>query len=231
MWAGELLDPSLRPDLDRALEHGSVSTGLFETHLAAVENLCGSFPEDFRQQMARRSSTLKRVLPEGLIVQFARDANLPPDVRALAIGRFGARDIQSQRQWLLDCLSADDEIFLAIVTRVAHVDSGQFADFGDALTALTLDDSRSTAIRSEAIFALRRFRVSEPERFLPLLRSVTADLAIETARSYGAWVMAGHATLGSDDIAQMNLSPEVAWHFRVPQNSALLDDATVTVRW
>ena len=55
MWASEQLDPTLRPNLDTALEAGPVDSTVFEAYLAAVEMLQTCLRQGLPQSRERES--------------------------------------------------------------------------------------------------------------------------------------------------------------------------------
>ena len=210
MWAGESLNPMLRDSLDAALRHDGIDTVLLEAYLAAAENLNGSFARDYQARKSSRANTLKRVLPKGLISRLAQNDQLPEDARALAIRRFDDVDIATHQMWLVENLmTRDDIVSLAIAQRFAYVDPGRFGQFADALATVAMDESRRSEVRSEAMFALRRFSIQDVESIVGLLQSEEVNLAIETARTVRAWLAAGRSKLQLDRVKRMDLRSEV----------------------
>ncbi|MCC9601186.1 c-type cytochrome [Stieleria sp. JC731] len=187
MAAGESLDKSLRMDIDKALVAGAVSPVILETYLAAVENLTGSFSDNFREQKAPRSNTLERSLPEGLLFSLVRDQSLPSDVRALIIAKLSDTNLISGREWFDDRLQTDDDFALAILRRISLAEASTIALWTDRLVEIAFQQDRSVKQRSTAVFALRSQAISNPERFFPLLHADDENLAIETARTVRFW--------------------------------------------
>lgn len=189
MWAGELLDTSLRGDLDTALKSGPVGAVLLETYLAAVENLTGEFADNFKRQTARRSNTLTRTLPDGLLVTLAKNDTLADPLRALAVARFSDGDVASHREWLRRALLARGQLASAVTRRLAHAPEKDLKPFADLLTTIALDESQPAELRCDALFAIRQISVDQPERFVSLLRSVgpSESVAIEAARTLRSW--------------------------------------------
>ena len=211
MWAGELLDTSLRGDLDVALKSGPVGAVLLESYLAAVENLTSEFADNFKKQTARRSNTLTRTLPYELLVTIAKNDTLADPVRALAVARFSDGDVASHRNWLRRALLARGQLASAVTRRLAHAPEKDLKSFADLLTTIALDDSQPDELRCEALFAIRRISVDQPERFVSLLRSVgpSESVAIEAARTLRSWSVSRDPKLNIEKIDSAGLSAAV----------------------
>ncbi|PHQ36993.1 hypothetical protein CEE69_01040 [Rhodopirellula bahusiensis] len=124
MWAGESMLTELRDDLDGAINQGDVDATLFETYLAAVENLNGDFSENVRLQTARRANTLRRQLPAGLIASVAEDSAFPNEVRVLAIDRLTDAEVAGGSDWLSPLLSEGaDALSIAVARRFASMNA------------------------------------------------------------------------------------------------------------
>lgn len=97
MWAGESLQVDLLSDLDVALNRGNVNPILFETYLAAVENLSGGFAEALHQRKAHRANQLRRQLPSRLIAGVAKNLDLSDEVRAVAISKLSDDEVAANQ--------------------------------------------------------------------------------------------------------------------------------------
>ena len=161
MWAGELLDTSLRGDLDVALKSGPVGSVLLETYLAAVENLTGEFADNFKRQTARRSNTLTRTLLDGLLVTLAKNGTLANPLRALAVARFSDGDVASHREWLRRALLARGQLASTVTRRLAHAPEKNLKPFADLLTTIAFDELQPAELRCDALFAIRRISVDQ----------------------------------------------------------------------
>lgn len=108
VWAGEQRFTNLREDLDQAVAGPDTSAALFETYLAAVENLSPPFVETFRDRAKDKSSQLTRKLPPGLLESIIRDEGRSARVRALAIPRLENQDRDGSYQLLAQLLRYHD---------------------------------------------------------------------------------------------------------------------------
>lgn len=211
IWSGELLDPSLRADIDAALKLGTTETVLFETYLAAVENLSGDFALQFKQQAARRSNSLARSLPDGLLVKLAQNESLADEVRALAVARMSDSDIAAQLEWLQKVLNVRGPLTLPVILRLAQTPSRSIQLFVESLSAIALDDTCASELRCEALFALRRVPIDRPERFFSLLnlQKDHENIAIEAARTIRAWSASLSDGIDSEQLRKFALLPSV----------------------
>jgi len=85
----------------------------------------------------------------------------------------------------------------------------QFDGLSEALTDIALNETCSSVIRCEALLALSTTSAIDPNRFLSLLENKDADVAVETARTFRAWLDSGLADDCAKAIVSMRLSDEI----------------------
>ncbi|WP_436715087.1 PVC-type heme-binding CxxCH protein [Roseiconus lacunae] len=210
MWAGESMREDLRSDLEIAIHVGAVDANLFETYLAAVENLSGSFADGYRRRSESRAKELRRELPNGLLGSIARDPEFPDSVRAHAVSRLTDAQVEENLAWLIPLVTQSKEPFsVAIIRRLISVSAARSREVCRLLTQLAIDDSMSDLVRCEALFTLSHFQPIEPSLFLPLLHASEEDIAIEAARTFRSWLDAGLARDCLKKIKALDLSEDV----------------------
>ncbi len=174
LWAAESMDVSLKDDLDKVLLAGEVNQVLFNTYLAAVEGLDEAFVESYWNRGDNSAKKLVRKLPDGLVASLARDESLAAVVRAQAIKRLEASTVVN----LL--FSDEDEIVIAAIERTSILNDKTVVD---RFLELALDHGETTAVRTEALLALSKQALSDPETLVPLFMDEVADVAYEAART------------------------------------------------
>ena len=188
MWAGESMLAELRPDLDIALRSGPVDAVVFETYLAAAENLNPNFLADFASRKHSKSNKIPRSLDPQLLVELAHDEELPETVRRLAISRFDDEVVREQLPWLVERINGESlELAIAAIRRAASLTDAP-DQLIETLTATALDKSFVTPLRCECLLALASRSVSDPKAYLPLLRDEEESVAIEAARTIRSWL-------------------------------------------
>lgn len=176
-WAGTLLDQKWREALDLTLE-GKISTPMFEAYLAAVENLSGTFANDFFQQKTTKAKQLKRSLDPAVLVRLIKHTDYSDDVRALALDRLDVATVKQERSWIeAQLLTSSGAFQLSAIRQLAKLDAV------DSLTQLALDQRARPEARSEALLALASQAAMRPQQLVSLLDDHETDVAIETART------------------------------------------------
>lgn len=180
VWAGESLDKKWLPMLDAALS-GEVSVPLFEAYLAAVENLGGSFAEDYRARRTARANRLTHHLDISVLTGIARDPAMSSAVRALALRRLKPPDVVKARAWIEPLLeSAEEPLLLAAIVQMGKLSDRRATE---ALLHLALSDDAEVSARCEALLALSSHVVAEPKRLLRLVDAENIDVALEAVRT------------------------------------------------
>jgi hypothetical protein len=162
LWAGESWQVTekdrsvLRSHLPNSLTSGAVNERLFDTYLAAVENLDAQFAESYVNRAEPRSKKLQRRLPAKLLTKFVESNDWPVAVRAQALKRMdslSARKIAGYlRQYLED---HDDALALAIIDQCFEPKFGQ--QLLKTLVRIARDPQRSESLRCESLLALSYF--------------------------------------------------------------------------
>ncbi len=118
VWAGLGLDTALQPLLVESLS-GEIDTPMFEAYLAAEENLSGRFASDYRARNETQAKKLKRRLDSKVIIGIARDKRFSDEVRALALDKIPAGEVEKERHWIGPlALSAAGEVQLAAIRQL-----------------------------------------------------------------------------------------------------------------
>lgn len=179
IWAGTSMRPSLRADLDQAMHGGDVSAVLFETYLAAVQNVDPRFANAVCKREKSKSSEIPRQLEEGLVESVAADDSHSPEVRALAVMRL--RDLGNHQKLLLGLArESEPPLQSAAIRRLSDTPSSKARQ---TLLSLALDDASPTFVRAEALLALSRDSGFAAEEIIPLLDDPDASVAVEAART------------------------------------------------
>lgn len=208
MWAGQSLQTDLRGDLETALRSGPVNGVVFQTYLAAVENLEPAFVNAYQTRETSRSNRLKRQLAPQVLIEVARDKRFSASVRSMAVGQYTDETVQEQSDWLAEQMSiADETLVLAIIRRLAATEIS--AESQQRLAELALDQNRSSQVRCEALAALAVHPAADPHRFLSLLQSNDSSVATEAARTLCGWFAEGAASDLVEPIKGGNWSDEV----------------------
>lgn len=185
IWAGETLDRNFRSLLDRSLS-GEIDAPMFEAYLAAVENLSGSFAEDWRQRKAKAANKLKRQLDPNVLVRLAEDPDQSVTVRAIALSRLELSQIpKPAHAWITPLASsADDALSVAAIRLLATLNEASTIRF---LTDLANDTTMSSTARCESLLALSKLP-ADPKPLLAVLNDTDPDVVIEAVRVLRAHV-------------------------------------------
>ena len=230
MWAGQTMDRQLRPALDAALMVQPVTATIFETYLAAVENLEAEFIEAFAAR-ATRANRIPRRLDADVVVKVAESDSFSIEVRKLAVQNFDDETTELRKTWLLEQVAqSDDVLAIASMRRLAALQKDGDGNLARALKNVALDDKRSVTVRCEALLWLGPSQTADWQSFLPLLGNQDADIAIEAARTFRAWLDAGHAIDGARTIQEMSLSEEVKRQLAYAANATLFGKDAIETR-
>lgn len=178
VWIGRAGMTALRPDLDRALDGGAISPGLFETYLATVRHLAPAFVEAYRGQAERYAKSLERPLPPQFVESLVADTDRPAAIRALALSHLERP--REHVDLLLKLLGeSEPPLRLEAVRTLAHVAAPEAAD---PLLAVAQDAANLPTLRAEALLALTRQPTDATPHVVPLLDDPNVDVQIEAAR-------------------------------------------------
>ncbi len=181
-WAGASLDTQLKSSLDLALE-GTVHAPLFATFIAALENLSGSFADDFRHQRSRQANKLKRSIDPAILSRIVDDESFHNDVRALALKRLNRYD----RNKLNDFA----RVGRGAIQLVAIQKLGAMKET-TALSSIAKDQQIEDMARGEALLALASQADLAPDELTDLLEDRSPEVALEAARTL-RWHVASNA--------------------------------------
>jgi putative membrane-bound dehydrogenase-like protein len=225
LWAGEAMQPELRPHLESALGTPPAGAELFETYLAAVQNLDPEFIRAYRSRQQSRAQQIRQRLPAGVLLQVARSDRFSAEVRGMAIRRLDEASLIANRDWFEEQLArCADPLALSIIRRFAELSDEQRNELAETLTEMALGGEHSSTVRCESLLALSTLKVTDPRRILPLLRHGDPDIAVEAARTFRAWLDAGWARNCLDSITRMQLANEVKESLVEAQHGGLVGD-------
>lgn len=173
-WATEQRDLSLRPELDTVLTAGPVNELIFECYLAAIEMVNPEFINAYNGDKTISSKKLPRNLEGGLIAKLAKDQKLPSSVRALAIQRLEPTEAQSYLS------SREADVLVAAIRQTSSVLSEAIRE---RLEQVALDGDESPRVRVEALLALSKQVLTNPEVLAPLLLDPDPSVANEAGRT------------------------------------------------
>lgn len=214
LWAGEAMQPELRPHLDSVLEAGEVNATLFDAYLACVENLQPSFIESYRQRTEPKANRLQRILPSGVLHRVLRDAGQSDAVRGLAALRLDDPSLAVHDEFLRKHVKGnDDTLAIAIVERIAQRPNVE-RQWKRLLAEVCLNPQRSAALRCEALLALGQHGPEEAGLLKSLMSDPVEDVAIEAARTQRAWSNAAPQD-GITDVNHTRPTASEQWHQRL----------------
>ena len=209
MWAGESLNQETRPLLQTALQVRPVTTAVFESYLAALQNLDGEFVQQFNSKSFKKSKDIPRQYDSNVLRQIATNLEFSDELRAMAIAKFDDDAVAANWSWLLQLLDrGSDELALAAIRRAIAAPS-DLLEIREALSLTAESKVRSPEVRCEALLALGTLNVPEPKRFMPLLIDENDDIALEAARTFRAWLDVGDEVDCVSELERLQLRPEV----------------------
>ncbi|TWT58206.1 hypothetical protein KOR42_15770 [Thalassoglobus neptunius] len=231
VWAGESMNVELLDDLEAAITRQDVSTQLFATYLAAVQNLDAKFIEAYQTRASAKSSQLTRPSTAALLVKVARSPEFSESVQAHAVRFFDLSSIKSERDWLTQQLRSEhQQLALAAVRKLAELPLAQYPSLIEELEGICMDDSVPSELRCEALLAISTVSVDNPERLLPLLLDENESVAIEAARTFRAWFDRLHAQECLERIDLQELSPVVRERISGPREENGFSETDVAAR-
>ncbi len=179
IWVAESTNSSFRTELDAAIQGPDISAALFETYLAAVQNLAPEFARSYRARTASRSNQLVRKLDESLLHAIATDHRYAPKLRALALARIDDPQQIPDVDQLREMVNASDRYLpLAAVRKLAKLTAAG----ATSLVGVARDHRLSVAVRAEALAALAQSSGVAASEVVALVEDENESVAIEAAR-------------------------------------------------
>ncbi|MEW4490211.1 PVC-type heme-binding CxxCH protein [Thalassoglobus sp. JC818] len=210
VWAGESMNIDLRGDLQAAITQENVSTQLFATYLAAVQNLDSTFIEAYQTRAAAKSNQLPRPSTSKLLIEVAKSPKFSESVQAHAVRFLDLSTAKSERDWLTRQIQSEqEELALAAIRKLGELPLNEHPELVENFVDTCLDDSAPAELRCEALLAISTVKLEDPQRLIPLLSDENESIATETARTFRSWFERSEARECREHIDSLKLSPIV----------------------
>ena len=165
------------PTLTAALKSGSITPELFDSFLAAVQNLQPEFVQGYQQKKENKSNSLKRVLPENFIAEIIADRQTDEPIRALALPYLDKP--QEHQELLLNQLriSKDEAYQVALIDAFSAMPNRTDIQLLNSLLLnILMNEDDPVRVRSMAAAAMVQPNADQCTDMLQLLTSTDVDL-------------------------------------------------------
>jgi putative membrane-bound dehydrogenase-like protein len=180
IWTAERSLTGLRPKLDLAISQGEASPVLFETYLAAVQDLGPDMLEAYSKKM--RGFQIRRQYDPQWVEEIVHDAARPALVRTLALSRLSNLDTERNVALLRELTGVEHEprLRMEAVRTLAH---SRHSEAAPVLKAIAANRERETDERAEAVLALSSQSPGMIQDLMDLLDDPDLAVRIEFARA------------------------------------------------